>query len=155
MTERITITSNEFIEELDLACDNCGEPIDYCTCVICDYCSESTWDGDITDISNISSYGNAQICRHCYDDNFTSCDNCGEPTANDYITFCYECSDEVCSYCAEDRGCDYGHEDYGYEDQPEGVNDYSYKPSPIFHSNQRQDTKIFLGVELETEHQDG
>ena len=157
MTEQITITSNEFVEiDIDVpTCDSCDESVDDCLCVICDWCGEPTLDGDIISIPAWTDAGHAQICRTCYDDNFTSCGSCGEPTPNEDIHYCYECGDENCSYCAEDRGCDYGHEDYGYEDQPEGVNDYSYKPSPIFHSNQGQDTKIFLGVELETEHQDG
>ena len=147
MTEQITITSNEFVE----TCYTCGEPtyeVD-CLCVICDWCSEPTISGDITNVDN------ANTCNDCYAERFTSCDNCGEPTADEYITFCYECDEYSCSYCAEDRGCNYGHEDEYYNGLPEGIHEYSYKPDPIFHSNQGQDTKIFLGVELETEHADG
>jgi len=164
---RDSITSNEFVEiDLDvLTCDNCDELVDDCLCAICDWCSEPTLEGDISLIDN------AYTCRNCYDDNFTGCDNCGEPTPNEYITYCYECSHEVCSYCAEELNCDYGHEDYGYDGQPEGVHDCYYKPSPIFHwvshrgqfantynqsnKGEKANTKLFLGVELETEHQDG
>ena len=106
-----------------------GEPIcpdcvaDYT--VTCDHCGAIIWDSE--------SYGddNTILCHRCYEDYYTCCNECGSlihyENAHEYggEYFCHECYDEVCS--------------------GDSINDYNYKPEPIFYGNGTR----YFGVELE------
>jgi len=114
------------------------------------------------------------------DDNFNTVDGqqiwCGECTS-DYAYYCnfyrhgeYHTSSEYylndqseywCSSCCESyaewcEGCDsYNREgcDECEESRSDGgfIHDYSYKPDPIFHSTDSDNTRLYFGIEIEVE----
>lgn len=118
-------------------CDSCGEWYEYL--------SNTHWFED--------------ICRNCQDDYF-SCGNCGTTTHYDNSvsstdneeTWCERCASRYWHYCGEcsewysDESNDECDDAYRY-----GINDYSFKPTPIFHYKPENSSKIFFGFELEVE----
>ena len=127
--------------EEKILCSHCGEVIeeDYDTIygepicsdcvanytVTCDHCGAIICDSD--------SYGDEStiLCSECYDTHYTRCNDCNcvihYDNAYEYSGeyYCRECYDEVRS--------------------GDSINDYSYKPTPIFYGS---DSRYF-GVELE------
>lgn len=105
---------------------------------------------------------NGQIwCDACIDENTVTCDRCGEriliddSIQDDDTTLCQSCfSDfyhrcESCNRIIHDdyvnwRG-DYPYCDSCYDDFSDEIEEYSYKPEPIFYG----EGKRFFGVELE------
>ena len=93
--------------------------------VTCDHCGALIWDSD--------SYGDEStvLCSACYDAHFTRCNECNcvihYDNAYEYDGeyYCRECYDEVCN--------------------GDSINDYNYKPEPIFYGN----GTTHFGVELE------
>lgn len=124
----ICMHCGEIIEEEDYDIID-GEPIcqdcfdRYCT--TCDHCGAAIWDSD----SCGDEY--TTLCRTCYENHYTCCNecNCVIHYDNAYESggeyYCHECYDEVRS--------------------GDSINDYSYKPTPIFYGS---DSRYF-GVELE------
>ena len=93
--------------------------------VTCDHCGAIIWDNDaISDESTV-------LCSECYDTHYTRCNEC-----NDIIHY-----DNSYEYCGEY----YCHECYDEVRSSDSINDYSYKPTPIFYGS---DSRYF-GVELE------
>jgi len=96
----------------------------------CSRCGERIWNDD-----NCGNSG-TPLCQSCYDDYYTSCSQCGQlmPSEDaiyhddtyDY-PFCYNCDSRSRS---------------GY-----AIQDYYYKPTPIFHGNGER----YFGVELEVD----
>ncbi len=93
--------------------------------ISCDHCGAIIWDSDaISDEATI-------LCPSCYDDYYTRCNECNNiihyDNAYEYDGeyYCHQCYDEIC-----DDGA---------------INDYNYKPMPIFYGS---DSRYF-GVELE------
>ena len=126
----------------ELICSHCGELIeneDYghinreviCSdcieryCTTCERCGTLMWDSD--------SYGDdyTVLCRSCYENHYTRCYECDALLHNDDSYeydgeyYCRECYDNVC--CGD------------------SINDYNYKPEPIFYGNGTR----YFGVELE------
>lgn len=93
--------------------------------VTCEHCGNLIWASD--------SYGddNTILCHSCYEDYYTCCNECGSlihyENAYEFEGeyYCRECYDEVRS--------------------SDSINDYSYKPEPIFYG----DSNRYFGVELE------
>lgn len=130
------------MEENKLFCSRCGEPIasdDYCTvngqivcpdcavhCCCCDHCSTTIWESD--------AYGDeyTNLCRHCYENYYTRCENCD---ALLHVDNAYRYDD--CDYCSECY-----HE---LEHESSAIKEYSYKPEPVFYG----DNSRYFGVELE------
>lgn len=115
--------------------------------------------GDIEPNGN-QHYNYSDYCDSC-GDNMTDCDNCGEPesiydtravwTSIGEREFCESCvqSGDV-YYC--DRHDEY--HDQTYSCGQRNIEDYSYKPSPIFHGVEFDhdfDRHLFMGFELEVE----
>lgn len=101
-------------------------------------------------------YGNTSYCNDCFYENHTYCRQCDESIRTDdsryseitQCDYCEYCFGELHSYC-ENCGNDYWAEDgcnCGVS-----IHNYSYKPDPIFFKNPNENSKYFLGVELETE----
>lgn len=75
-------------------------------------------------------------CQRCYDRNFISCDRCGCTLHYDHA---YRINDEDEMYCQD---C------YDYKCNEISIQDYYYKPLPIFHG----DAPRFFGIELELDY---
>ncbi len=114
-----------------------------------------------------ADHGNRDLCHSCFatavhycegcDDGFdryiypllTVSDPTGWQTSQD---LCEPCHGEVAINC--DDCCEYHYRDNGPCNQSmTGLEDYSYKPEPIFHGDDRKDR--YFGVEVEMESEDG
>ena len=154
-------------EETD-TCESCGLTADasgcdivgldddgkHCTSCLnsCDACGE--W---YKYLSNTHWF--ADICGDCQDDYF-SCPQCDRVQSFDDSvsstdseeTWCSRCADRYWTYCGEcsewyaDSENDECNDAYRY-----GVNDYSFKPTPIFHYKPEKQGTTFFGFELEVE----
>ena len=69
------------------------------------------------------------VCESCYDDYFTNCAECGRMIYQENAYY-DEYDRTLCNRCQKDAL----------------INNYSYKPDPIFYGNENE---LFLGVELE------
>ncbi len=90
-------------------------------------CNERIWREDAEGNSDLV------ICRHCYDYNYTNCEECGRLIHNDCAY--YEDEDDDYPYCYE---CYQRRMSYA-------IKNYNYKPSTIFYG----DGELFYGIELE------
>lgn len=66
---------------------------------------------------------------------------------------CERCFEDTVSYCEECdeyyyNGCDQSHEE---EMDYRLIHDYSYRPDPIFYRLPDEDTRLYFGIEIETE----
>lgn len=99
-------------------------------------------------------------CRDCTMSEASFCDMCCEWfTGHSYSAS--DCSDTMCERCFENNtsycedcddyyldGCNYSHD----EDEDTGIiHDYSYRPDPIFHAGQDENSRLYFGIEIETE----
>ncbi len=153
-------------EETD-TCESCGNTADasgcdiielddgkHCTSCLnsCDSCGE--W---YKYLDNMHWF--ADICGDCQDDHF-ACPQCSRvqnfddsvSSTDSEETFCSRCADRYWSYCGEchewyaDGSNDECDDAYRY-----GINDYSFKPTPIFHYKPEKQSTTFFGFELEVE----
>lgn len=150
-------------------CESCCE--NYFQCEACD----DTYHNDDCYVGNDSCY-----CSDCYNDRYSACDDCDRAVRSDTmscvrnsrgweITVCESCSDDYyyCQDCGEhvhednyagdDLCCDCSNNDYDDDDDgssSSGINDYSYKPRPIFFKVSDKDD-VYLGIELEVERSSG
>lgn len=107
----------------ELVCPDCMED----TTTTCGRCGERIWIED--DVGNEDS---GHLCQSCYDRYYGTCERCGRilPEEDLYLeeddqSLCYDC---------------HRHQRSRYS-----IQDYSYKPTPIFYGS---DT-LYMGVELE------
>lgn len=109
-------------------CESCAEE----TTMLCSHCGERIWrDDNAGDEST-------PLCQDCYDRHYTNCHNCGdlirvihtyyacESDGNEY-PFCYDC--------------------YTSRTSRKPIQDYYYKPEPLF----RGEGNRYFGVELEVD----
>ncbi len=111
------------IVDEELLCDEC---VNDC-CITCDHCGETIWTEDcMTD-------DNTYLCQNCFDDNYNRCERCGriireyDTSWYDDLPYCYSCYDEI--------------------DNDDEIEEYSYKPDPVFYG----DSYMYFGVELEVD----
>lgn len=103
----------------ELLCDEC---VDDC-CITCDCCGETIWTEEcVTD-------DNTYLCQECFDNHYNRCESCERIIHNDCT-----CWRNNLSYY---EGC--------FDDFEDEIEDYSYKPDPIFYG----DSYLYFGVELE------
>ena len=111
--------------EGNYVCDNCLQQ-NYSRC---NDCEEYFSDSDILTDNN-----GCQLCSNCRD-NYYICENCEEFVHSDNAFFhdgeCY------CEYC------------YDNLELNNIIQDYNYKPSPIFYNLHDENTNTFFGIELE------
>lgn len=126
----------------NVVCDDCRDSYTFC-----DDCEEYVPD-------YISTYmiGRHEkiVCDECYSNDYTYCDRCDRSWHNDVM--CYISNQDVCDDCREEFSyCDNCDEYYldTCECTEQDINNYSYKPTPIFYGNDKR--KLFLGLELEVE----
>ena len=101
-----------------LLCEECVST----HCTTCDHCGEIIW---ITDAEHDE---NTTLCRSCYEDSYRQCEGCGRLIHDSEINW---------------RG-DYPYCDTCYDEFDDEIEDYSYKPEPVFYG----DGNRYLGVEL-------
>lgn len=96
---------------------------------ICSHCGERIWSVDNQGTLSMP------LCQECYDEHYTSCSECGRIIHRDDAHY-EDCGDEpICYRCYEDNcGNEY-------------IEDYYYKPEPIFYGKGNR----FFGVELEVD----
>jgi len=136
-----------------------GDPVCESCMIMCIKCeSVITVDDEYNDVEG------ELWCRTCTRDEAIWCDVCDNYftgysyTADDSSdTMCEQCFENNTSYCEECdtnyvNGCEYNHED---EDDSRIIHDYSYRPDPIFHSSEDEQTRLYFGIEVETETRGG
>lgn len=118
--------------------------------------------GTELDDSEVYPFQNELYCEECLDEITSICDECGErifredDVGDENTVLCQHCRDNHYYVCAEcgilvyednvytENGFDYCHS--CYENLADSViEDYSYKPSPLFHGTADR----YFGVELE------
>ena len=132
-----------------------GDPVCESCMIMCIRCeSVITVDDDYNDVEG------ELWCWRCTRDNATWCDVCDNYfTGYSYSAddssdcMCERCFENNTSYCEECdnyyvNGCGYNHEG---EDDSRTIHDYSYRPDPIFHSSEDEQTRLYFGIEIETE----
>jgi hypothetical protein len=98
---------------------------DPCTMNYAYYCDEH--DGYFTGYTYSAVDTNRTFCEPCFQDN---------------VSYCEECDDYYYEGCPTD---------HDYEDDARLIHDYSYRPDPIFYRLPDEDTRLYFGVEIETE----
>jgi hypothetical protein len=132
-----------------------GDPVCESCMIMCIRCeSVITVDDEYNDVEG------ELWCWRCTRDNATWCDVCDNYfTGYSYSAddssdcMCERCFENNTSYCEECdnyyvNGCGYNHEG---EDDSRTIHDYSYRPDPIFHSSEEEQTRLYFGIEIETE----
>lgn len=76
------------------------------------------------------------LCQNCYDSRYTNCENCGALIRMEDARYGPDDQDGDEPYCA---GC------FSFAHHHGNINDYYYKPTPIFYG----DGPRYFGVELE------
>jgi len=103
-----------------LLCNDCVDE----QIVTCEHCGDVIWS------CNSVSDGNIELCQECFDRHYRRCESCDRiVNENDTywendLPYCCGCYEEICD---------------------EEIEDYDYKPDPIFYGNGNR----FFGVELE------
>lgn len=103
------------------------------------------------------------LCHECVDEHCTTCDHCGETiwindaVQDDDTTLCETCYNdyyhrcECCNRIIHDNNInwrgDYPYCNSCYDDFNDEIEEYSYKPDPVFYG----DGNRYLGVELEVD----
>ena len=145
MPETTTEEMDEAFEPPLYDCDRCGRSVHQVQC---------------------ADYGNRDLCHSCYSTVVHYCDECRESfdratyplqTVSDPTGWqtsqdlCEPCHDEVAVHC--DDCCEYHFIDNGPCNQSmHGLEDYSYKPEPIFHGDDRKHRHFGVEIEMESEH---
>ena len=105
----------------DLLCDRCVDDFT----VTCDHCGERIWSDDAVEDDDTI------LCHDCFDSHYYRCECCGRIIRN-HNTFWHN-DNPYCESCDEE-----------FNDE---IEDYGYKPTPIFYGGGER----FLGVELEVD----
>lgn len=124
---------------------------------VCDIC------GCELDKENGTWVDDQFLCQQCVDEHCVTCDHCGDnvfvndTVQDDHTTLCQSCFDdyyrrcECCGRLIHDDDVnwhnDFPYCDSCYDDFNDEIEEYSYKPEPIFYG----DGKPYLGVELEVD----
>lgn len=151
MTEQVTYTcemcgwdttDRDHLHEINdkLYCDDCG--------ITCDSCYEVIG----TDYSWIEDLS-VRWCTACNSDRASYCDYC-ETSYGDMAFYTpYDLSSDMCQECCERRFNWCGNCDNYYDDEcaclGRVINEYSYKPAPVF--NGTSASNLYFGIEIETE----
>lgn len=128
-TENCDSCGNSYPEEQlvefdgQLLCPSCLES----TTLICAHCGTRIWKDEN------AGDRDTPLCQHCYDRHYLNCCRCGRVIPEDHAYYRDDSDDEpFCLNC---------HTHYRQSE----INDYYYKPDPIFHGTGPR----YFGVELE------
>ncbi len=124
-----------------------------CDCALtCEHC----YYVGIADIERFSAVNDALWCESCTENNAFYCESCNEYSryGTTYIedrseSWCESCSEDCyfCGTCEQTfaDGCD------ECSEEPSGIHDYQYRPDPIFHLSENEESRLFFGIEVEVE----
>ena len=98
-----------YVSNGDVLCSSCSE--EYTT--ICDHCEERVYTSDTV------SDGETTVCDDCYDEHYHRCESCDRIISDDDT--CWHNDRPYCSYC------------YDELDSDDEIEEYNYKPTPIFY----------------------
>jgi hypothetical protein len=108
----------------------------------------------------LDTYYYENLCARC-SENYYTCDNCSESFHSDDMRFisnsddsyCDSCIGRVATYCNE---CDqYEHNDDLCTPHDDNIHNYGYKPEPVFHGQDKVNSHLRFGIELEVEAKSG
>jgi hypothetical protein len=149
------IACNTDLTDTDTIKTNAGDSVCESCLVVCESC-----DLVMSVDDDYNSVGHQIWCESCTNSNAHWCDLCeayfvgytyGTDDSDD--TMCERCYEHNTSYCeACDasylNGCDADHHD---DEDTMTIHDYSYRPDPIFRSSEDEQTRLYFGIEIETE----
>jgi hypothetical protein len=149
------IACNTDLTDTDVALTNAGDPVCESCLVVCESCDYV--------MSVDDEYNNVDDrlwCQPCTRNNAHWCDLCEVyftgytyGTDDSDSTMCERCFEDNTSYCEDCdntylNGCDYDHDG---NDDGRTIHDYSYRPDPIFRKSDDEQTRLYFGIEIETE----
>ena len=105
----------------DLLCDDCAES----HTTTCDHCGDTIW------INESIADDHMSLCQCCYDDHYRRCEGCGRLVHDNDV--CWNGDYPYCESC--------------YDRIDVEIEEYSYKPEPIFYGSGNR----YFGVELEVD----
>ena len=116
------LQENETVEvDGEAVCDECAEQ--YTT--TCDHCGETIWAEDAVTDEHMN------LCSCCFDDHYRRCENCGRLVNDNDVLWSNDLP--YCAHC--------------YDNLDVEIEEYSYKPEPIFYGEGSR----YFGVELEVD----
>jgi hypothetical protein len=132
-----------------------GDPVCDSCVVMCIHCDAVfTVDDDYNDVEGelwcrACTYNDAHWCDLC-DEYFTGYTYGTDDSSECMCERCYENNTTYCEDCDLTylNGCSYNHDD---DADSMLIHDYSYRPDPIFHSSEDEQTRLYFGIEVETE----
>jgi len=166
-TERIEMETVDEVEtKCCIACDttldsddgsttSSGDPVCESCMVMCMKCEDViTCDDEFNDVEG------ELWCKNCTNNDAHWCDLCDNyftgytyGTDDSDSTMCERCYENNTTYCEGCdatylNGCEYNHDE---DVDTRLVHDYSYRPDPIFRSSEDENTRLYFGIEVETE----
>jgi hypothetical protein len=166
-TERIEMETVDEVEtKCCIACDttldsddgsttSSGDPVCESCMVMCMKCEDViTCDDEFNDVEG------ELWCQGCTRNDAHWCDLC-DTYFTGYTYGTDDCNDTMCERCYENNthycetcdatylnGCEYNHDD---DNDGRIIHDYSYRPDPIFRKSNDEQTRLYFGIEIETE----
>lgn len=131
----------------DTVCESCM--------VLCESCEDI-----LTVDDDYNSVEGQTWCENCTNNNAHWCDLCDSyftgytyGTDDSSEVMCERCYENNTTYCEDCdatylNGCEYNHDE---DNDTRLVHDYSYRPDPKFHSAEDENTRLYFGIEVETE----
>ncbi len=132
-----------------------GDPVCESCMVMCMKCEDViTCDDEFNDVEG------ELWCKNCTNNDAHWCDLCDNyftgytyGTDDSDSTMCERCYENNTTYCEGCdatylNGCEYNHDE---DVDTRLVHDYSYRPDPIFRSSEDENTRLYFGIEVETE----
>jgi hypothetical protein len=132
-----------------------GDPVCDSCVVMCIHCEQViTVDDDYNDVEG------EVWCEGCTRNDAHWCDLCDSyftgytfGTDDSDSTMCERCFEDNTTYCEDCdstylNGCDYDHDG---DTDGRTIHDYSYRPDPIFRKSDDEQTRLYFGIEIETE----
>ncbi len=132
-----------------------GDPVCESCMVMCMKCEDViTCDDEFNDVEG------ELWCKNCTNNDAHWCDLCDNyftgytyGTDDSDSTMCERCYENNTTYCEDCdatylNGCEYNHDE---DNDTRLVHDYSYRPDPKFHSAEDENTRLYFGIEVETE----
>ena len=153
MTDVLCDDCNSSIDSDDVVISNDGNPL----CHDCFYtCERCDWVGSRSNEDYNEVDGNSIWCQSCTENYASFCER-HEEYSSSTMYYIQDAGESWCVYCAENYSSWCEDCDEYYANGCEGcgntreIHDYNYRPDPIFRSVEGENTKLYFGIEIETE----